>query len=463
MGEVQQVKTFAEKVRFGGGPRFDPMLEEKGGWVVGEDPRRDEEMVEVVIEVLAQASSHVHEGQLNPFREQVGEILPTNLERNFSGFLVRKDAITFKVDPMKVNARIALLKEQLVIAKFVGPKPTFQDMDQWLQALNQKIGDSVLTFCMNVGKGYFFLKGEDSDALNRALMLSPYKSKWGTCMIQSWVPGFNPDNPSNLAFPTWVALRRLPYEHHDQAIAIAQTLGEVIGIDTSNESARDPRFCVNLMVNKGWVTSIELETEDGSYPAQKVLVDCDKLPMRCKACHSWKHWVRDCNVVQKRPVRGGRRSAHVPQTHQQDKGKSIRIDEDGFQQVINRKNTRRSIFNTINDEMRSNAFALAEESRAARFRSNAQGDVVGQLRGEQTARTNPALRNHDGLGGNKAQDRSTEIQVEGQRSDTTSGDGTLPRTGGEVGQTERVEDLETPVKGRGDPTSTMLWSPRKHA
>ena len=255
------------------------MLEEKGGWVTGEDPKRDEEMAEAVIEVLAQASNHVHEGQLNPFREQVGEILPTNLERNFSDFLVRKDAITFTVDPRKVNARIALLKDQLVIAKFVGPKPTFQDMDRWLQALNQRIGDNVLTFCMNVGKEYFFLKGEDSDALNRALMLSPYKSKWGTCMIQSWVHGFNPDNPSNLAFPTWVALRRLPFEHHDQALAIAKTLREVIGIDTSNESARDPRFCVNLMVNKGWVTNIDLETEDGTLPIQKVLVDYDKLPM----------------------------------------------------------------------------------------------------------------------------------------------------------------------------------------
>ena len=279
MGDVQQGETFAEKVRSGGGVRFDPMLEEKGGWVTGEDPKRDEEMAEAVIEVLAQASNHVHEGQLNPFREQVGEILPTNLERNFSGFLVRKGAISFKVDPMKMNARIALLKEQLVIAKFVGPKPTFQDMDRWLQALNQRIGDNVLTFCMNVGKEYFFLKGEDSDALNRALMLSPYKSKWGTCMIQSWVHGFNPDNPSNLAFPTWVALRRLPFEHHDQALAIAKTLREVIGIDTSNESARDPRFCVNLMVNKGWVTNIDLETEDGTLPIQKVLVDYDKLPM----------------------------------------------------------------------------------------------------------------------------------------------------------------------------------------
>lgn len=205
----------------GGGQRFDPMLAEKGGWVAGKDPKRDVEMAETVFEVLVEASNHVHEGHLNPFKEQIGDLFPTNLERNFSGFLVRKDAIIFKVDLMKVSARIALLKEQLLIAKFVGPKPTLQDMERWLRALNQNLGDCGLSFCMNVGKGYFSLKGEDTDVLNKALMLSPYTSKWGTCMIQSWVPGFNPDNPSNLVFPTWVALRRLPFEHHDQALAIA--------------------------------------------------------------------------------------------------------------------------------------------------------------------------------------------------------------------------------------------------
>ena len=171
------METFADKVRSGGGVRFVPMLEERGGWVAGEDPKRDEEMVEAVIKLLAQASDHVHEGHFHPFREQVGEVLSTNLERNFSGFLVRKDAITFEVDPMKVSAHIALLKDQLLIAKFVGPKPTLQDMDRWFQALNQRTSDNVLTFCMNVGKGYFFFKGEDADALNHALMLSPYKSK----------------------------------------------------------------------------------------------------------------------------------------------------------------------------------------------------------------------------------------------------------------------------------------------
>ena len=113
-------------------------------------------------------------------------------------------------------------------------------------------------------------------------------------MIQSWVPGFNPDNSSNLAFPTWVALRTLPYKHHDQALAIAETLGEVMGIETANETLLDPRFCINVKVNKGWFTCIDLENEDGtSPPPHKVLVDYYNLPIRCRACHSWKHKVSD--------------------------------------------------------------------------------------------------------------------------------------------------------------------------
>ena len=259
------MESFAAKVRYGIGPRFDPLLEEeeKGGWIAGEARAQDVEMADAVIEALAEASQQISERDLNPFKEQIGEIFPSNLERNFSGFLIRKDAITFKVDSGKLCARIESLKAKLLIGKFVGPKPTPQTMRLWLQSLNQDLRGITLSFCMNVGKGYFFLEGNDCDALCNALMLSPYKTKWGTCMLQSRVPGFNPDNPSNLPFPTWIALRNLPFEHHDQATAIAGTLGEVIGIDTANESAKAPRFCVNLKVDKGWVTSILLESERG--------------------------------------------------------------------------------------------------------------------------------------------------------------------------------------------------------
>ena len=51
-------------------------------------------------------------------------------------------------------------------------------------------------------------------------------------------------------------------------------------MDTANESAKDPRFCINLEISKGWATSIELIIEGGILPPQTVLIDYDKLPIR---------------------------------------------------------------------------------------------------------------------------------------------------------------------------------------
>jgi len=66
------------------------MLEERGGWAAGEGPKIDTEMTEAVIEVLAEASKQIQGDRLNPFKEQVGEKLPGNMERNFSGFFSKK-------------------------------------------------------------------------------------------------------------------------------------------------------------------------------------------------------------------------------------------------------------------------------------------------------------------------------------------------------------------------------------
>ena len=153
-----------------------------------------------------------------------------------------------------------------------------------------------------MGKGYFVLSSEDEDALSNALMLTPFISKWGTCMLQSWVPGFNPDNPSDLAFPTWVSLMNMPFEHQDQALAIAESLGEVIGMDTANDQAKDPRFCVNLEISKGWVTCIDLESEGGVVAPQKIMVDYDILLIRCRVCLSWKHKASECKASMKTTI-----------------------------------------------------------------------------------------------------------------------------------------------------------------
>ena len=340
------MESFAAKVRYGSGTRFDPMMEEKGGWIAGETRGRDEDMPDAVIEILAEANQRLMGEEPNPFKGHHGEVLPPNLDRSFNGFLVREDALKFKVDTEKMLARIAKLKDQLLICKFVGPKPPPHIMKMWIQALHQELRGNTLSFCRNVGKGYFILSGDNEDALTQALMLTPFRSKWGTCMLQSWVPGFNPDNPSNLAFPTWVSLRNLPLEHQDQALAIAESLGEVIGMDVENDNARDPRFCINLEISKGWVTSIDLECERGMLASQKIMLDYDQLPITCRICLSWKHEANECNEMQRKPHRRTDlgRSSHTYHHYQNKKGKNIVVDEEGFQQVRSRKNTRRNIF-----------------------------------------------------------------------------------------------------------------------
>ena len=90
---------------------------------------------------------------------------------------MRKDPITYNVNSHTLKEQIVVLKDQLLIAKFVGPKPPMQDLKLWIQALNKELRGKTLSICRNVGKGFFFfLLGDDKDVVLNALMLSPFKS-----------------------------------------------------------------------------------------------------------------------------------------------------------------------------------------------------------------------------------------------------------------------------------------------
>ena len=115
-------------------------------------------------------------------------------------------------------------------------------------------------------------------------------------------------------------------------------------METENEYAKDPRFCVNLEITKGWATSIELVTEGGILPPQIIEIDYDKLPIRCRVCSSWKHKASECKEMQKRPGKGREIPGQNRHIHPQEKGKNIVLDQDGFQQVQHRRNIRRNIF-----------------------------------------------------------------------------------------------------------------------
>lgn len=69
-------------------PRFDPMMEEKKGWIVGEAPWQDNEMAEAIMQVMEEASNQQVGGEINPFKAMTREVLLLDVERNFCGFMV---------------------------------------------------------------------------------------------------------------------------------------------------------------------------------------------------------------------------------------------------------------------------------------------------------------------------------------------------------------------------------------
>lgn len=92
----------------------------------------------MVIKGMAEASKQIAEEEPNPFKEQYGEILPKDVEKNCSGYFVRENLIPYKVNGEKLVAQIAQLKDQILIGKFMGQKPYPCEMESWLQTLNLK-------------------------------------------------------------------------------------------------------------------------------------------------------------------------------------------------------------------------------------------------------------------------------------------------------------------------------------
>lgn len=144
---------------------------------------------------------------------------------------------------------------------------------------------------------------------------------------------------------------------------IAETLRGIIGTDTSNESAKDPMVYINLKINKWWVTNMDLDDGGEGVVPQRTLVYYDKLPIRCKTCQSWKHRIKDIKETQRQPTKMIRRPPPAYHTYKKDKGKNAMVDEEGFQHVRNRRNSRMNIFNAVDDEQQNHAFEQREINR----------------------------------------------------------------------------------------------------
>jgi hypothetical protein len=99
----------------------------------------------------------------------------------------------------------------------------------------------------------------------------------------------------SLIIPTWITLRQVREEFMGVAKEIAAGIGEVLGVDESNDGIKDPRFCVGLPSGGGWEHSVQV-TNAATSTTSIVLVNYNYLPIRCRVCGDTTHCLKDCTT-----------------------------------------------------------------------------------------------------------------------------------------------------------------------
>jgi hypothetical protein len=173
------------------------------------------------------------------------------------------------------------------------------------------------------GKDFFSLEADCEATQKRILTLPPQRNQKGMCILQPWVPAFNPDKPQDLFIPTWITLRKLPREYLKIASQIAEQVGTLIGCDPDNSYKREPRFCVGLRPGEGWEPEVTIKTKSGLQIS--VIIDYDNLPIRCRYCWSTKHQVKNCDQLNE--IKAKTQGRKAPQTTTTQAGESRRGGE----------------------------------------------------------------------------------------------------------------------------------------
>jgi hypothetical protein len=112
-----------------------------------------------------------------------------------------------------------------------------------------------------------------------------------------------------MKIPTWITLRKVPEEFIGVSEKIASYIGDLLGVDASNDSTLDQKFCVGLD-GKSWEPSVIVKNQKTG-KQYKILIDYNFLPIRYRFCLDTKHCVNDCPArPMTRPSRYNRNSNH---------------------------------------------------------------------------------------------------------------------------------------------------------
>jgi len=80
-----------------------------------------------------------------------------------------------QVNENVVKIKMAFLYDHIIIASFVGIRPSPMAYNSWLANLNQKIRGGKMLFDYNLRRRFFMFKIEGLNIVKKLLMFTPFK------------------------------------------------------------------------------------------------------------------------------------------------------------------------------------------------------------------------------------------------------------------------------------------------
>lgn len=304
-----------------------------------EDLRRKER---VEPELVAAASHFGRDAEFHSTKARPGEELPNNLYRSSAGFLINKQAMAVKLDKNKVMKEAEFFQKFVAIAYFVGGTLSPIALQEWISNLRGELNEEC-KLGRDLGNGFFQIISKAETTTQKILMLSPHLSKWGTSIVQPWIPDFNPQKPMGLKLPVWITLKGVRDELLSSAQELAAGIGVVLGRNRNNGTSSDQRFCVAVQAGKPF--DLEIVTENPVTGKEVIVqVDYNNLPIRCRLCMSTSHLLKDCEKMTgiKRPNYYQHRPNVQPDPRQPNRAGSLGYatggsDVNTHKQVCNKK------------------------------------------------------------------------------------------------------------------------------